>query len=257
MRLDLLLVKQNLAESREKAKHLILSGFVSVDGSVVQKPAADVDETAPVAVSEKEKYVGRGGLKLEAALDRFYLDPTGLSALDIGASTGGFTDCLLQHGAAHVTALDAGRDQLHPSLASDDRVTCIEKYNARDLNAADVGRFDLVVMDVSFISATCILPRIPAVLKSDGRLILLIKPQFEAGRAALDKHGVVKKAADREAAVHRVLDAAAEVSLACLGLIASPVAGGDGNREYLALFCAERDADNRRVPVSDVVSEGV
>lgn len=257
MRLDVLLTETGLAESREKAKRLILSGVVSVDGSVVQKPAADVREGAALAVAAAEKYVGRGGYKLEAALDRFCLDPAGLSALDIGASTGGFTDCLLQRGAAHVTALDAGCGQLHPRLMADPRVTCIEKYNAKELNAADVGQFDLIVMDVSFISATCILTRIPALLRPAGRFLLLIKPQFEAGRAALDKHGVVKKAVDRERAVRRVLDAAAAVSLACVGLMASPVTGGDGNREYPALFHVKQNADNSRVPVADTVKERV
>ena len=256
MRLDILLTQRGLTESREKAKHLILAGVVAVEGAVVQKPAADVPEEAALTVSAKEKYVGRGGLKLEAALDRFGLDPAGLAALDIGASTGGFTDCLLQRGAAHVTALDAGCGQLHPSLAADPRVTNIEKYNARALNAADVGRFDLVVMDVSFISATCILPRIPDVLRSEGRFLLLIKPQFEAGPAALDKHGVVQKPADRQKAIRRVLDAAAAASLAVVGLMASPVAGGDGNREYPALFRLQPDADNSRVPVADIVKEG-
>ena len=193
MRLDLLLTQRGLAESREKAKRLIAAGAVSADGEIVKKPAADIAENAVLTVHAADRYVGRGGYKLEAALDRFGIDPKGLTALDIGASTGGFTDCLLQRGATHVTALDAGCGQLHPTLLQDARVTCIEKYNARELNAADVGLFDLVVMDVSFISATVILPCIPAVLNPDGRFVLLIKPQFEAGRAALDKHGVVKK----------------------------------------------------------------
>ena len=256
MRLDLLLMRRGLAESREKAKRLVVAGVVLVDGTVVDKPAADIAENAVLTVSAADRYVGRGGYKLEAALDRFGIDPTGLSALDIGASTGGFTDCLLQRGAAHVTALDAGCGQLHPKLRADARVTCIEKYNARELTA-DVGQFDLVVMDVSFISATVILPRIPAVLKPDGRFILLIKPQFEAGRTALNKNGVVTKAADRERAVRRVLDAAAAVSLACRCLTASPISGGDGNAEYLAAFSVRQGADNTGLPVADLVTKGV
>ena len=252
MRLDLLLTGRGLAESREKAKRLIVTGAVLVDGAAVRKPAADVAENAVLTVNAADRYVGRGGLKLEAALDRFGVDPAGLSALDIGASTGGFTDCLLQRGAARVTALDAGCGQLHPTLRADARVTCIEKYNARELTAADVGLFDLVVMDVSFISAAVILPRIPDVLKPEGRLILLIKPQFEAGRAALNKNGVVTKAADRERAVRSVLAAAAAASLACDGIMVSPIAGGDGNTEYLASFLVRPGADNGGVPVADL-----
>ena len=257
MRLDLLLMQRGLAESREKAKRLVAAGAVLVDGTVVQKPAADIAEDAVLTVNAADRYVGRGGYKLEGALDRFGIDPTGHSALDIGASTGGFTDCLLQRGAAHVTALDAGCGQLHPKLRADARVTCIEKYNARELTAADVGQFDLVVMDVSFISATVILPRIPALLRPEGRFVLLIKPQFEAGRAALNKNGVVTKAADRERAVRRVLDAAAAVSLLCLGLTTSPIAGGDGNAEYLAVFSVRQGADNTGLSVADLFTKGV
>ena len=158
------------------------------------------------------------------------------SALDIGASTGGFTDCLLQNGAAHVVAVDAGSGQLHESLCRDPRVTNIEKYNARYLKREDVGIAELAVMDVSFISQTYILPVIPTVLVEGGLLISLIKPQFEAGRGALDKHGLVKKDKDRIFAVSRVLAAAGSAHLRCEGLAPSPIKGGEGNEEYLALF---------------------
>ncbi len=223
------------ADSRERAKRLILAGCVKINGTVIQKAAFEVEGEVCVEVQE-ERFVGRGGEKLERALSLFGIDPSGMRALDIGASTGGFTQCLLLHGAAHVVALDAGCDQLHPALRADERVTNIEKYNARNLSAADVGTFDLAVMDVSFISQTYILPRLPEVLSPCGAAITLIKPQFEAGRAALNKKGLVKSPKDRIFAISRVLLAAREVGLYCHGLAPSPIKGGDGNEEYLAYF---------------------
>lgn len=220
--------------SRERAKRLILSGKVRVNGAVVEKPAFELDG-GEIAV-EEERFVGRGGEKLEGALRAFSVDPSGMRAIDIGASTGGFTHCLLLHGAAHVTALDAGCDQLHPSLVADARVRNLEKYNARELCREDVGEFDLAVMDVSFISQTYILPRLPLVLAPAGLAITLIKPQFEAGRAALNKKGLVKDPRDRLLAVRRVLQSAREAGLAPQALTRSPITGGDGNIEYLALF---------------------
>jgi len=228
------LTENGYVDSRERAKRLILAGSVRVDGRVIQKPAFEI-ESGEITV-EEERFVGRGGEKLEGALKAFSVDPTGLRAIDIGASTGGFTHCLLLHGAAHVTALDAGCGQLHPTLAGDARVTNLEKYNARELSREDVGEFDLAVMDVSFISQTYILPRLPLVLRPAGQAITLIKPQFEAGRAALNKKGVVKDARDRLLAVRRVLQAAREAGLVPQGLVRSPITGGDGNVEYLALF---------------------
>ncbi len=220
--------------SRERAKRLILAGSVRVDGVVMKKPSFEI-EGGEIAV-EEERFVGRGGEKLEGALAAFSVDPAGMRAIDIGASTGGFTHCLLLHGAAHVTALDAGCDQLHPTLAKDARVKNLEKYNARELSRKDVGEFDLAVMDVSFISQTYILPRLPEVLVSGGLAITLIKPQFEAGRAALNKKGLVKDPRDRLLAVRRVLQSAREAGLVPRGLVRSPITGGDGNIEYLALF---------------------
>ena len=235
MRLDLYLFEHGFTGSRESAKRLIEEGLVTVDGHVVTKPSKDVTGEPTISVTEK-KYVGRGGEKLEAALSLFGIDVGGLRALDIGASTGGFTDCLLQQGALHVVALDAGTGQLHPRLLADSRVTNIEKYNARTLERSDVGEVDIVVMDVSFISQTYILPRIPAVLAPDGIAITLIKPQFEAGRSALNKQGVVRAQKDRIRAILRVLDAAVLAGLAPVGLAPSPILGGDGNEEYLACF---------------------
>ena len=228
------MTENGYTDSRERAKRLILSGSVCVNGTVVKKPAFEI-EGGEIAVKE-ERFVGRGGEKLEGALRAFSVDPTGMRAIDIGASTGGFTHCLLLHGAAHVTALDAGCDQLHPTLLQDTRVKNLEKYNARELCREDVGEFDLAVMDVSFISQTYILPRLSQVLVPTGLAITLIKPQFEAGRAALNKKGLVKDPRDRLLAVRRVLDAAREAGLIPRGLVRSPITGGDGNIEYLALF---------------------
>lgn len=257
MRLDVYLVEHGLAQSRARAKRLIESGAVSVEGEVVTKPAAEITDEPAVTVCE-ERFVGRGGEKLAFALTAFAVDPKGLCALDIGASTGGFTDCLLQNGAAHVVAVDAGCGQLHPKLLADARVTNIEKYNARELDPIHVGQADLVVMDVSFISQTYILPRIPAVLRQGGRVLTLIKPQFEAGRGALNKNGLVKHPRDRIAAVRRVLNAAAEAGLVCGGLAPSPILGGDGNEEYLVLFTAGEGAEANAVwPVEKTVLEGV
>ena len=235
MRLDSYLAAEGYTESRERAKRLILAGAVTLDGCVVNKPAMEVTGKPEITV-QQESFVGRGGEKLEGALRVFSVDVSGKRAIDIGASTGGFTHCLLQHGAVAVTALDAGCGQLHPSLLADPRVTNIEKYNARDLSSQDVGVFDVAVMDVSFISQTYILPRLPAILSPQGVAITLIKPQFEAGRAALNKKGIVKSPSDRVAAIRRVLACAREVGLVPAGLAASPILGGDGNAEYLAFF---------------------
>lgn len=235
MRLDVYLVTAGYATSRESAKRLIEDGLVTVEGAVVTKPAKEIGGTPAVTVTPK-KYVGRGGEKMEAALRLFDIDPTGLHVLDIGASTGGFTDCLLQNGAVSAVTVDAGVGQLHAKLLADARVRNIEKYNARYLSVADTGRVELAVMDVSFISQTYILPQIPAVLTEDGMLVSLIKPQFEAGRHALNKQGVVRHEKDRIFAVAKVFEAARAVGLYPVGLAPSPILGGDGNEEYLALF---------------------
>lgn len=255
MRLDLYLAKNGFANSREKAKKLISAGLVTVNGKPVTKPSLDVEEEEVHLLADPFRFVGRGGEKLEAALHLFEIDPVGMHAVDIGASTGGFTDCLLQHGAAFVTAVDVGCGQLHPKLANDLRVRNLEKYNARELASEDIGPVDLAVMDVSFISATYIIPRVPEVLTENGLFVCLIKPQFEAGRSALNKQGVVKKRTDRVAAVLRVLQAAKAVGLTPIGLAPSPILGGDGNEEFLALFCKGNSGENREIPIEKIACE--
>ncbi len=256
MRLDLYLVEQGLAPSRERAKRLILAGAVTLNGRVADKPSLDITDAPSITVTD-ERFVGRGGEKLAAALATFRIDPTGMRAIDIGASTGGFTDCLLLSGAARVVSIDSGVGQLHPKLLRDRRVINIEHYNARELSPLDVGHFDLAVMDVSFISQTYILPRLGDILLPEGKAITLIKPQFEAGRAALNKKGIVTSPRDRAFAVHRVLTAACEVGLTCTGLAPSPITGGDGNIEYLACFSRFGDPTrNVTLDIEKFVSEG-
>jgi 23S rRNA (cytidine1920-2'-O)/16S rRNA (cytidine1409-2'-O)-methyltransferase len=253
MRVDLYLYQNGHSESREQARRLIEAGAVRLDGVTVKKPSLAVDENmtheVEIVKPASERYVSRGGLKLERALEYFHISPEGLVALDIGASTGGFTDCMLQRGARRVYAVDSGEGQLHPRLRADSRVVNIEKCNARALQPSQIGEpAALAVMDVSFISQTCILPVIPPLLTEDGMLISLIKPQFEAGRGAVGKGGIVRRREHREAAVRRVLEGANAVGLTCVGLTVSPITGGDGNVEYLALFCRHGEGRN---PIDD------
>ena len=239
MRIDVYLTELGYAESRTQARRLIEEGAVLLDGVPITKASFPIDEALShtLKIAQRQKYVGRGGLKLEKALEVFSVSPKGLCALDVGASTGGFTDCLLQHGAAKVYAVDAGEGQLARRLLEDERVINMEKYNARNLSPADFPTTpDVAVMDVSFISQTLILPALSGVLREGGVLISLIKPQFEAGRGAIGKNGIVKSASDRRLAIERVLDSAAACGLACFGLDLSPILGGDGNTEYIAAF---------------------
>ena len=255
MRADLYIVSRGMAPSRTLAQKLIAAGAVTLDGRPVEKPSLDIPEgehTLTVAETDEARYVGRGGLKLEAALDAFRIDVTGLTLVDVGASTGGFTDCLLRRGARRVYAVDAGHGQLHPTLRTDPRVVNAEGVNARNLTPAQLASFDPSarnpdgtpfdgvtdggVMDVSFISQTLILPALRTVIRPGGRLVSLIKPQFECGPAALSKKGVVTRDRDRQAAVDRVTSSAAACGFALNGLILSPIRGGDGNVEYVACF---------------------
>lgn len=235
------LFEKNLASSRTDAKNLITSGKVSVNGKIVTKPSFDVlgDEAIEVDTSEK-KYVSRGGLKLEGALDVFKIDVKDRLAIDVGASSGGFTDCLLQRGASHVIAVDSGYGQLVPSLRGDSRVTVIENYNARYMKPQDFEYSpDIAVMDVSFISVTLIIPSLVNCLSASADFVCLIKPQFEVGRSGLGKGGIVKSESLRRGAVDKVLSLCRSIGLNCLGVIESPIKGGDGNVEYLAHFKKE------------------
>ncbi|MBO5294655.1 MAG: TlyA family RNA methyltransferase [Clostridia bacterium] len=248
MRADVYLTEQGYAPSRQRARTLIEGGRVTVDGVTLTKPAQSIGEGAhEVTVLDDLPYVGRGGLKLEAALDAFAIKASGLTALDIGASTGGFTDCLLQRGAAHVYAVDSGSGQLAKRLLEDPRVTSMERTNARTLTSAQIGGtyVDLIVMDVSFISATYILPQFPDLLTLGGRAVCLIKPQFEVGRSMLGKGGVVKDPKAHRYAIDRVLSCARSVGLTPTGLIASPVTGGDGNREFLVCLVKDETAEDK------------
>lgn len=239
MRLDVYLSNTGLAKSRSRAAQLIDGGFVAVNGKVVTKSSHDVTETDEVKLlGEEHRYVGRGGMKLEGALDRFHLDVRGLICADIGASTGGFTDCLLQRGASHVYAVDSGHGQLDPKLANDSRVTNIEGCNARYLTAEQLSgseseRCQCAVSDLSFISQTLVLPAVSGILTADAIYIALIKPQFECGREAVGRGGLVKEKKQHIAAIRRVLDCAVLNGLAPCGIMKSPITGGDGNTEFL------------------------
>ena len=237
MRADTFLAQEGYAESRTRAARLISEGKIIIDGKTVQKASEEIAEGEhTVEITKEDLYVGRGGLKLEAALESFKVDVIGKKCIDVGASTGGFTDCLLQKGAGFVFAIDSGRGQLHPRLLNDERVINIEGYNARELSRDELGLFDVAVMDVSFISQTLIHKALSDVLYDGAIFISLIKPQFESGRSALGKNGIVKNAKDREKAIIRVLESAIINGLEPKGLIKSPIEGGDGNREYLACF---------------------
>ncbi len=239
MRLDVFLAEKGFARSRTEAKALIEAGAVTANGRVLDKPAMAIDGLEECIVLDRSarKYASRGGTKLEGALSAFALDVRGVRAIDIGASSGGFTDCLLQNGAATVIALDSGRDQLVESLRRDPRVHVIEGCNARYLVPEDLPYTpDFAVMDVSFISATYIIPAVYNVLSDDAHFICLVKPQFEVGRAAVGKGGIVKDVRAREAALASVVDFAERIGFVSHGAILSPIKGGDGNIEYLVHF---------------------
>jgi len=241
MRLDALLVHKGLVESREKARALILAGQVDVNGLGAQKAGTMVNVTADIRViGPDHPWASRGGLKLAHALDQFGLDVTGALALDIGASTGGFTDVLLQRGARRVIALDVGHGQLHWKLRTDPRVTVIEGVNARHLtrdDLPDIGNgVDFVSIDVSFISLALIFPALPPLLASGARIVALVKPQFEAGRRDVGKRGVVADPAVHARVIGEVTAAAAAVGLERLALAESPITGAQGNKEFLMLL---------------------
>lgn len=236
IRLDQVVFDQGLAESREKAKALIMAGSVYVNGEKQTKPGVSVAPDVTVEVrGAKLPYVSRGGLKLEKALDVFGIDPTGYVCVDCGASTGGFTDCLLQRGARHVYAVDVGYGQLAWSLRSDGRVTVMERTNARNLTPDMFPeRMDMAVMDMSFISLRLVLPAVRTLLTEQGQVVCLVKPQFEAGRDKVGKKGVVRDPEVHREVLEDFVASAGDLGFAVAGLDYSPVRGPEGNIEYLA-----------------------
>lgn len=239
MRLDIYLYQYGYLKSRQKAKTLIESQNVKVNGQIITKPSYEIDESSEyvIEIVQDCPYVSRGGLKLESILTYANIEVDNMTCIDIGASSGGFTDCLLKNGAKKVYAIDSGTNQLEPVLKSDSRVISIENYNARNLTIEDIGELvDIITIDVSFISQTLIMPSAFNLLKDNGIYISLIKPQFEAGRSNVGKGGIVKDKNARFQSVMRVIEAAKALSFSCNCLIESPIKGGDGNTEYLAVF---------------------
>jgi 23S rRNA (cytidine1920-2'-O)/16S rRNA (cytidine1409-2'-O)-methyltransferase len=232
-RLDMLLVERGLAQSREKARALILAGQVLVQGQKADKAGHSVSIDSKIEVLESPKYVGRGGLKLEAALDHFRIQPAGKACLDIGSSTGGFTDCLLQRGAARVYAIDVGTAQLDWKLRNDPRVIVHEQVNARYLGRDQVPEpVDLAVCDVSFISITMILPVMPHLLAESAEMVILVKPQFELERHQVGKGGIIRDPALHHQACRRVEEAVQRMGYGS-EIIPSPILGAEGNQEFL------------------------
>lgn len=235
-RLDVLVAQLGLCDSREQAQRLILAGEVSVKGQVITKPGTKVDDTLPVTVKNKPRYVSRGGLKLEGALNAFPVKAEGKICLDIGSSTGGFTDCLLQNGATRVHAVDVGTNQLVWKLRNDPRVVVKEQFNARYMTPADLGeKVQLIVSDVSFISLTKILPAAYACLEEGGDLLVLIKPQFELQPEDIGPGGIVRDPALHQRAVDKIHDFVVnELHREWCGVADSPITGMEGNKEFLA-----------------------
>ena len=239
-RIDKLLVDLGLADSRTKAQALVLAGVVLADEKRIEKPSQLVLDSSSVRLKgegPESRYVSRGGLKLEHALSEFKINPTGFVCVDVGSSTGGFTDCLLRHGALKVVAIDSGTNQMVWSLRNDDRVDLREKTNARSLKPEDFDSpFDLAVIDVSFISVTKILPAVVPLLNPDGKIIVLIKPQFEVGRGEVGKGGIVKDPLKHSRVIDEVNESASDLGLSLNGVIDSPILGAEGNKEFLALY---------------------
>lgn len=250
MRADQLLVERGLASSKSQAQRFIASGvrwrLAGGDWKRVAKNGEELRETVELDVLDaaEARFVSRGGLKLDGALDHCRIDVTGLRCLDVGQSTGGFTDCLLQRGAAQVVGVDVGLGQLHPSLRADPRVRCVEKCNARELNAASLAAagdavtpFDLIVGDLSFISQTLVWPAIVPLLATAGKLLMLVKPQFELQPEHIGKGGLVKDAASYALVQQRIAQACADHGLQMRDFFDSPITGGDGNREFFVWAC--------------------
>lgn len=239
MRADIFLSSNGFAQSRERAKNLIEQGRVSVNGKVIKKPSSEIVDTDKVLVAQSDtyEYVSRGGLKLEKALLHFEISPKGMTAADLGASSGGFCDCLLHFGAKKIYAVDCGSGQLAKKIREDKRVVSFENTNARFVDDSLFGeKVDIVVMDLSFISQTLVFPAVSKILKHGGMLVSLIKPQFEAGKSGVGKNGIVKSEKVRNDAVKKVIENARLFGLVSREVIESPIKGGDGNTEYLTVF---------------------
>jgi 23S rRNA (cytidine1920-2'-O)/16S rRNA (cytidine1409-2'-O)-methyltransferase len=239
-RIDKILTDRGLASSRTKAQAMVMAGVVIADEKRVKKPSETFESKSTIrikGVSAENKYVSRGGLKLEAALAAFAIDPTGWNCIDIGSSTGGFTDCLLRQGAAHVTCIDSGTNQLDWRIRTDARVEVRESTNARALTPADfAGPFELAVIDVSFISVMKILPAALSLVTQAGQMVVLIKPQFEVGRGEVGKGGIVRDAEKHQRVVNEINVFAQGLGLRTLGVIESPILGAEGNKEFLAHY---------------------
>ena len=241
-RIDQTLVERGLFESRERAQRAVMAGAVRVGEHLITKPAAMIEIDAAISVAELPQFVGRGATKLSGALDFFKLDPAGKIALDIGASTGGFTDCLLQRGAAKVFAVDVGRGQLAWKIRNDSRVVVLEKMNARFLSQEQIAEpVDLCVIDVSFISLTLILPRAFELITPDGVVLALIKPQFELQRRDVGRGGIVREPALHEKAQQKIVNFVTEAGYCVVGLVPSSITGTDGNQEFF--ICIRKQSD--------------
>ncbi len=233
LRLDAALVERQLVETRQKAQALILSGKVTVNGQRADKPGHAVADEARIEVEQGLRYVSRGGLKLEAGLSAFAVDPTGRVCMDVGTSTGGFTDCLLQHGAARVHAVDTGAGQIHWRLRTDERVVLHENTNARHLRFDEIGEsVSLIVCDVSFIGVSLLIPTLVPLLAEGGEFVVLVKPQFEAGREFVGAGGIVRDPAGHQLACDRVAETFAGLGFETR-VADSPITGAEGNREFL------------------------
>ena len=258
-RLDILLVEKGICESREKAKTNIMAGLIFVDGQRVDKAGEKVKVDADIVFKgEKLKYVSRGGLKLEKAMNTFGIDLTNKVCMDIGASTGGFTDCMLQNNASKVFAVDVGYGQFAWKLRTDERVVCMEKTNIRYVTPEDIGvPLDFASIDVSFISLRTIMPAVKNLLGDKGEVVALIKPQFEAGREKVGKKGVVRDIEVHLEVVNKIVNFLIEIDFNVLGLSFSPIKGPEGNREYLVYFTKDKEKEGtfELSQIDDVVRE--
>ncbi len=258
-RLDILLVEKGICESREKAKTNIMAGLIFVDGQRVDKAGEKVKVDADIVFKgEKLKYVSRGGLKLEKAMNTFGIELTDKVCMDIGASTGGFTDCMLQNNASKVFAVDVGYGQFAWKLRTDERVVCMEKTNIRYVTPEDIGiALDFASIDVSFISLRTIMPAVKALLGDKGEVVALIKPQFEAGRDKVGKKGVVRDKEVHLEVINTIINFLMENEFNVLGLSYSPIKGPEGNREYLVYFTKDKEKEGsfELSQIEDVVNE--